>query len=202
MTDEKFNKLLEFIYLGEGKYGAFDDNANQMSQDLAEGESVYFEKHNPRDLKLHRAYMAFISYLWNYLPEKFQLVVPEKHFYHWLKRWNGDFEFVYKFKNPMKAKEIFDHLKIRKKAEKWKITYKQLQKICDEFSKDELIEYTSISFARMDESKFRDYVKGQLPKIYDIFRVLYEDDIYQDIIETIEKDWEKFFNKLFKSPEL
>jgi len=60
-----------------------------------------------------------------------------------------------------------------------------------------LVEYESISFARMSEIRFREYIKEQLPFIYeDVIRKIFPDEISEGIIETIEKDFEKFFAKL------
>jgi hypothetical protein len=60
-----------------------------------------------------------------------------------------------------------------------------------------LIEYESISFGRMNNHKFKEYIKNQLPYIYEnVIGKYYEDDMYHDIIDTIEEEYEKFMSKL------
>jgi len=62
----------------------------------------------------------------------------------------------------------------------------------------EQIEYNSISFGRMDEAKFKIYIKEQIPFIYsDVIMQLYDEETSNNIIETIEQDFEKFMTKLF-----
>lgn len=208
MTDQQYKKLDEFTYLGTCQVqtptglldvdGCFVINDLSKVQDLAVGETCYWERKNPRDLKLHKAYFTFLNYIWKYLPNKFQMSVPEPLFYLWLKQFSGEYDVKYRFKSPQKAARIFGVLAVRKKNEKWRITYKQLSKICAEFAKEELIEYRSISFSRMDETAFRDYIREQLPKIYEVIHAIFENEQASDIIQTIEKDWERFFDKVFK----
>ena len=60
-----------------------------------------------------------------------------------------------------------------------------------------LVEYESISFGRMSQKRFEAYIREQLPWIYtNVIGKFFEDDIYNGIIETIEKDYQKFFRKL------
>ncbi len=60
-----------------------------------------------------------------------------------------------------------------------------------------LVEYESISFGKMTEQRFREYIKEQLPFIYsDVLGKYFSGEILDGIIETIEKDYEKFFKKL------
>ena len=60
-----------------------------------------------------------------------------------------------------------------------------------------LVEYESIAFGKMSEQRFRAYIKEQLPFIYsDVIGKYFEGAIYDGIIETIEKDYQKFFAKL------
>lgn len=57
-------------------------------------------------------------------------------------------------------------------------------------------EYNSISFGRMSQKKFEEYVATQLPFIYtDIVQPLYPDK-YEQIIKLIESEWESFLNKI------
>jgi len=60
-----------------------------------------------------------------------------------------------------------------------------------------LIEYQSIAFGNMSEKRFHEYVKNQLPWIYeDVIGAFYTGEIKNTIIENIEIDFEKFMNKL------
>lgn len=62
-----------------------------------------------------------------------------------------------------------------------------------------LVEYESISFGRMSEHTFRDYVRNQLPWIYsDVIGKYYKVGgwRYNRKINSIEDEYEKFLSKL------
>lgn len=59
-----------------------------------------------------------------------------------------------------------------------------------------MVEYESISFSKMDQIRFKEYVREQLPWIYAIISKYFKDAIYDGIIETIEKEYEKYLSKL------
>lgn len=59
-----------------------------------------------------------------------------------------------------------------------------------------MIEWVSISFGRMSEVRFREYVKNQLPYIFEDLHTHFDDFVWNNIIETVENDYEKFFSKL------
>jgi len=60
-----------------------------------------------------------------------------------------------------------------------------------------MVEYESISFGRMSQETFENYIREQLPWIYEnIIGEFYEGETYNGIIETIEKEFEKFLSKL------
>ncbi len=60
------------------------------------------------------------------------------------------------------------------------------------------IEYQSISFGRMSQLKFKEYVNEQLPYIYEnVIGAFYEGDMHTEIIDLIEKNYERFMQKLF-----
>jgi len=60
-----------------------------------------------------------------------------------------------------------------------------------------LVEYPSISFGRMSQKRFEGYIREQLPWIYEnIIGAFFEGEIYKNIIETIEMEYEKFLQKL------
>lgn len=59
------------------------------------------------------------------------------------------------------------------------------------------IEYESISFGNMSNKRFIEFIKEQLPFIYeDVIYPLYSDEIAKNIIENIEEEWMKFLVKL------
>lgn len=71
-------------------------------------------------------------------------------------------------------------------------------KICYTFKDgSKLVEYNSISFGRMSNKKFKEYIAQQLPYIYEnVIGAFYEGELYNNIIQTIEMEYEKFLQKL------
>lgn len=60
-----------------------------------------------------------------------------------------------------------------------------------------LKDYTSIAFGKMSQKTFEEYVKNQLPLIYDnLIHVLFDDDKAEMVIENIENEFEKFMERL------
>lgn len=60
-----------------------------------------------------------------------------------------------------------------------------------------LVEYESIAFGRMSQKTFENYIREQLPWIYqNVIGKFFEGDIYDGIIQTIEEEYEKFLSKL------
>lgn len=60
-----------------------------------------------------------------------------------------------------------------------------------------MVEYESISFAKMTEARFRAYIKEQMPFIYtEIIGAFFEGEMYESIVNTIEENYEKFFMRL------
>jgi hypothetical protein len=101
---------------------------------------------------------------------------------------------------------IYDQLpnQFRKKLAK-KHFYKYLKHlkgnfdIIAQFGDIVLVEYESISFARMSEHAFRDYVRDQLPWIYsNVIGRYYKPGYwrYNRRIEAIEEEYKKFLSKL------
>lgn len=61
----------------------------------------------------------------------------------------------------------------------------------------EMVEYKSISFGRMSQKQFEEYVANQLPFIYsNILEAYFELDILNGIIETIEEEFKRMLSKL------
>lgn len=61
-----------------------------------------------------------------------------------------------------------------------------------------MIEYHSISFSRMSNDKFREFIKDQISIIYNdvIMPTFNNSEQANDIIKETEKEFEKFFSKL------
>jgi len=59
------------------------------------------------------------------------------------------------------------------------------------------VEYDSIAFGKMSQKSFEDYIREQLPWIYEnVVGVFYKGEKYDTIIQTIEDQFEKFLAKL------
>jgi len=72
--------------------------------------------------------------------------------------------------------------------------YKVLYTFADGTS---FVEYESISFGRMSNIRFKEYVLEQMPFIYEnVIGAFFEEEMYDNIIETIEEEYKKFFSKL------
>ena len=92
------------------------------------------------------------------------------------------------FKNKIPESDFYKWLKHLKGEYEIKYTFKDGTK---------MVEYTSISFGRMSQKEFKDYVKNQLPYIYEnVIGAFFEGDIYDGIIENIENEYERFMVKL------
>jgi hypothetical protein len=60
-----------------------------------------------------------------------------------------------------------------------------------------LVEYDSIAFGNMSQKAFENYVREQLPYIYqNVLGKYFEDEILNGIIDTIEEQFKKFMSKL------
>ena len=60
-----------------------------------------------------------------------------------------------------------------------------------------LVEYESIAFGNMSEHRFREYVKEQLPWIYEnVLGAYFTGEMFDNIVATIEEEFQKFFDKL------
>jgi hypothetical protein len=60
-----------------------------------------------------------------------------------------------------------------------------------------MIEYRSISFGKMNQQQFKEYVANQLPVIYeDLIMQIYKADQATLVIESIEDEYKKFLSKI------
>lgn len=94
-----------------------------------------------------------------------------------------------------------DHFKIKVPVDKFYLWLKHLRGDWDvifEYADGtKLIEYTSISFGKMTEHEFKQYIKNQMPFVYEkVIGMMYEGDVYDGIVDTIEEDYSSFFSKL------
>lgn len=161
MTDKEFYKINEFAFVGGG-FIPHNANAQELSEQLVNGEIVSFTECTQRDLKRHRCYMSLLAYIYDYLPAKFKAQVEKDKFYIWLKHLQGKYKVLFEFKDGTK-----------------------------------LVEYESISFAKMSEVRFREFIKEQLPYIYEeVIHKFFDGEIYNNILDTIEQDYKKFFDRL------
>lgn len=60
-----------------------------------------------------------------------------------------------------------------------------------------MVEYESIAFGRMSQKRFEEYIRLQLPWIYEnVIGAFFDGDMYDGIITTIEEEWAKFLSRL------
>ncbi|MFA6973970.1 MAG: DUF1367 family protein [Parcubacteria group bacterium] len=161
MKDSQLNRVIDLKWAGGGFLPA-NQAADDLADQLRNGEVVSFQEITKRDLSFHKNYMALLGYIWDFLPPKFRKAVPKDRFYQWLKHLKGQYNIIYKFNDGTT-----------------------------------LIEYQSIAFGNMSEKRFHEYVKNQLPWIYEeVIGAFYEGEIMQNIIENIEADFHKFMDRL------
>jgi len=219
MKDTDFNKLSQFTVFGkcfiptsqeaieycqafdtefiESEYCLIPEDENSITtlENSVVGQVLTFSECSERDLKLHRCFMKLLGYIWGYLPEEFKITVPKRKFYMYLKHLQRNYEVVYRFQDIQKQQEIIRILIENKK--RFRLTYKAIAEIAPLVDGSELIEYESISFGKMSEMRFREYIRELLPFIYsDVIGMFYEGEVYESIVQTIENDYEKFFSKL------
>lgn len=161
MKKSEFDKIHELAFVG----GGWIPN-NEVSQELADqstrGEIFHFKEVTARDLRFHKCYFALLRQIYDYLPVKFKMKVPESRFYHFIKHLKGDYDVIFTFKDGTR-----------------------------------MVEYESIAFGNMSQKRFEEYIREQLPFIYEnVIGVYFKGDMYDGIIQTIEEDFKKFLSKL------
>ena len=102
-------------------------------------------------------------------------------------------KFIYGYMPPVFKKKV--------KEDKFYIWLKHLKKeytIVFTFADGtSLVEYESIAFGKMSQKTFEDYIREQLPFIFEnVIGMYFEGDILNGIIDTIEIEFEKFLSKL------
>lgn len=189
MKDTEIEKLLEFA-VNMDVFVPNNDPAKELLNITVHGEVVYFKEVSARDIKYFKCYMAFLNYIYDLLPERFHKIVEKRKFYKWLKHLKKDYDNVYSFTDH----EKYDFIK----TELMTVLNEELsEKFALKFGKTDMLEYTSISFSRMTEKKFREYVRGQLPYLYEnVIGAFYDGESYTNVIEEIEMEFEKFLSKI------
>jgi len=101
--------------------------------------------------------------------------------------------YIYKYLPPKFKTEISE-----KNFYKWLKHLKGEYAILFEFKDGtKLVEYESIAFGKMSQKRFEEYIREQLPWIYEnVIGKFFSGDIYNGIIETIEEEYKKFLAKL------
>ncbi len=93
-----------------------------------------------------------------------------------------------KFRETIPKEKFYKWLKHFKKEYSVEFTFKD---------GSQLIEYTSISFAKMGQKEFEKYIAEQLPYIYEyVLGAYFEGDMLNSIIETIETEFKQMLQKL------
>ena len=82
-----------------------NEKAEEMTVTLVKGEILSFMEVTARDLSFHRNYMAFIGYVYDYLPAKFKKQVLKADFYQWLKHLQGKYKVKFTFADGTKMVE-------------------------------------------------------------------------------------------------
>lgn len=161
MKDKDFYKVIEILNVGGG-WTPYNENAIELLDNSAKGEIVSVLEVTQRDIKFHKCYFSLLSFIYDYLPAKFQKKVPKRKFYLFVKHLKGEYEVLFKFKDGT-----------------------------------QMVEYDSISFGNMSQKRFQEYVKLQLPYIYEnVLGEFFEGEMLDGIIATIEDQYLKFLSKL------
>lgn len=190
MKDTDLKKMLHFKYVG-GALMPANDKAEEYMLMLRVNELVYLTDATKRDLAMHRCFFALLNYVYAYMPERFKKEVPGDKFYNFVKHVQGKYTTVFSFRDDEKISDILDTcLELGIDAEK-------ASTIAAKFGKTDLIEYESISFGRMSQKRFKEYISEQMPILYEeILGKFFKDEVLSGIIETIEEDFTNFMNKL------
>lgn len=178
MTHEDYQKLIHLAYIKE-----LPENSKQAEDILQNG---FFIPATNMDSYLNELFEGEIR--------QFKAVTSRDLKLH--RCYFSLLEYIYNylpesFKNQVKSGVFY----------RWLQTLKGDYEVLFRFKDGrELLKYNSISFSKMDEHQFREHIKEQMPFIYDnVIMELFEEKTANVIIENIEKEYEKFFTKLFKT---
>lgn len=98
MKDKDFYKVVEMVNMGGGCI-PHNQNAIELIEQSTKGEVLSFLEVTQRDIKFHRAYFSLLSFIYDYLPAKFQKAIPKAKFYLFVKHLKGEYEVLFKFKD-------------------------------------------------------------------------------------------------------
>lgn len=191
MTDKDYDKLIIIKYTGGGLWQPSNEAAFDLASASKIGDVSYFKLMTARDLNFHRCYFKLLRFIYGYMPDSFKRAVSRDGFYLWLKHLKKDYSLSFSFRDDTKISDILDFcIDIGLSAD-------AASSIAERYGKTELLEYDSISFGNKSQEQFVEYVKTQLPWIYEnVLRKYYKDEVLNDIINTIEEEFEKFLQKL------
>jgi len=194
MKDTTFTQLIELTHDG-GVFVPVNENAFTLADNSWQGEPIWLLEASARDLMRHKCYMSLLASVWGFMPAEFKKRCPEKYFYKWLKHLKKNYSLVFSFKDQEKKDRHIEYLKENKK--RFRLTYKAIEEIADNTAKSDMIEYESISFGKMTEKRFHEYIKEQLPFLYEnVIGACYKDEAKDNIIAEIEKNYKKFLSRL------
>lgn len=142
--------------------------SKEFLETLKNNETVYLTFNKPRDNGFHSCYFSLLKYIYLNLPIHFRIKFIEKY--------------------PTKEYKQLELFRLFLKDLFNEFEYLEIGK-----SKRQIKEYTSISFAKMNQLEFNEYVNNQLGNIYsDLLVPLECEYLYDDIC----KEFEKFLSKL------
>jgi hypothetical protein len=194
MTDKDYSNIIQLSYAGGG-WIPCNTAGEELSQNSTKGEVIDLLEVTKRDVSLHRGYFALLKYIYKYLPKKYREKVQEKHFYRWLKHLKKQYDVIYSFHD--KERETWNKETLLKHNDKLKLSEAQIEYISIILDRSDMVEYESISFGRMSNKRFKDYVKEQLPFIYEnVIGAFFDDEMYSNIVDDIENEFEKILSKL------
>ena len=104
MKDTDFHKLTEWQNVGGGIVPV-NDNAIELLEQSHKGEILVFEEVTERDIKFHKCYFSLLSFIYDYLPEKFKKTIPKSKFYIFIKHLKGEYDVLFEFKDGTKMVE-------------------------------------------------------------------------------------------------
>jgi hypothetical protein len=202
VTDLNYQDIVQLVP-SNGIFEAANDNARDMVENAGDGNIISFLPVTERDVAFHRMYMGLLSFIWGLMTPDFrENECPKPYFYVYLKRLQKHYKDVYRFRDREYRNEIREYLRSERRSKEkpkgLRLTYKQIEILAELLGKTSLSEYKSISFSRMDEVKFRMYVREQLTYIYEyVIRDAYREhpELAEMVIENVENEFERSFTK-------
>lgn len=98
MKDIEVQKLIDLVNVGGG-FIPYNDNAKELLERSVKGEVISFKEVTNRDLSMHKAYMALLAFIYDYMPNVFKNTISKENFYIFIKHLSGNYEVIFKFKD-------------------------------------------------------------------------------------------------------